>query len=463
LFLGGIDMHRYLLAFKNYLFLRGHSRSVRAIKNIYVSFLVRGLGVGCSFLLVPLSLRYLDPARYGIWLTLSSLIGWVGYLNLGLGLGLRNKFAEAVAQKKTDLARIYVSTTYAVLIIIIFSLYIVFMGINPFLNWSKLLNADPSIARELSILAIIVFTMFAFNFVLKLIGTIATADQHSAIEDSFDIVTKIVSIIIIYILTKTTSGSLLYLGATYSLVPVLVLAIASIILYKNKYAPFKPSIKHVKFKYIKQLTSLSIQFFIITITFVIIFLTDNMIITRLYGPAAVTPYNIAYKYFSIITMIFVTLSNPFWSASTDAYAKKDIVWIKNTLKGLLYIWVILVCAVFAMLLLSKWFYKVWVGNAVEIPFSLSAGMALFAIISTWNNLYITFINGIGKIRLQLISSIIIGVLNIPLAIILAKYLNFGTTGVILANCICLLLGGSVLNPIQFYKIINGKDKGIWAK
>ncbi|GAH31869.1 unnamed protein product, partial [marine sediment metagenome] len=76
----------------------GHPRSIRAKKNIFASFGLKGISILISFLLVPLVLNYIDITKYGIWLTLSSIIGWFGFFDIGLGNGLRNKFAEAIAK-----------------------------------------------------------------------------------------------------------------------------------------------------------------------------------------------------------------------------------------------------------------------------------------------------------------------------------------------------------------------------
>src|SRR5690606_34956681 len=94
--------------------------------------------------------------------------------------GLRNKFAEAVATKNYKLARKYVSTTYAILTIIIFSVLVLFYIVNPLLHWDKILNAPTEMATELSILALVVFSFFAIQFVLKLIATVLSANQEPA-------------------------------------------------------------------------------------------------------------------------------------------------------------------------------------------------------------------------------------------------------------------------------------------
>jgi Na+-driven multidrug efflux pump len=93
---------------------------------------------------------------------------------------------------------------------------------------------------------------------------------------------------------------------------------------------------------------------------------------------------------------------------------------------------------------------------------LSAFMGLYAIISTWNNIFAYFINGVGKIKLQMYYGIIAMIINIPISIFFAKTLNMGSAGVILGTCVSLLFGFT-LGPIQYYKIINNTARGVWNK
>jgi len=198
---------------------KGHQRSVKAKKNILASFVIRGCNIAISLVLVPLTIHYVNPTQYGVWLTLSSIIGWFTFFDIGFGNGLRNKFAEAIAKGDHELARIYLSTTYAILSMIIAFVLIVFFCVNPFLNWASILNAPRGMAGELSTLALLVFVFFCLQFVLQLITTIITANQQPAKASFFNFLGSLFSLTIIFILTKTTAGSLIYLGLALGVTP----------------------------------------------------------------------------------------------------------------------------------------------------------------------------------------------------------------------------------------------------
>ncbi|MEO6489974.1 MAG: oligosaccharide flippase family protein, partial [Ferruginibacter sp.] len=389
------------VTFLNSIINRGHQRSVKAKKNILASFLIRGCGIAISLVLVPLTIHYVNPTQYGIWLTLSSIIGWFGFFDIGFGNGLRNKFAEAIAKGDHELARIYLSTTYAILTLIIAAVLLLFFCINPFLDWTKILNSPSSMARELSTLALIVFTFFCIQFVLQLVTTIITANQQPAKASFFNFLGSLFSLAVIFILTKTTSGNLIYLGLSLGITPVLVLGASSAWFYTHDYKKYAPALRFVKFSYARNLMSLGVKFFMIQIAAIIFYETSNLIIAQLFGPAQVTSYNIAYKYFGMIPMVMGIVMMPFWSAFTEAWVNKDVVWINNTVQRLRKIWIAMSIVTIVMLIISGFIYRIWVGKDIVIPMSISAAMASYVIINAWNNIYSQFINGVGKIKMQL--------------------------------------------------------------
>ena len=268
--------------------------------------------------------------------------------------------------------------------------------------------------------------------------------------------------LLVYILIKTLPPSLLYLGTSLALLPVLVFLIASLILFRTKYKNISPTFKLVKLKYSGDLIVKGSQFFVLQMTSLIIFTSSNMVITQIFGPGEVATYNIAFKYFNYVPMIFTTILNPLWSAYTDAYVKEDFDWIRNAIKKVFRVWVLLSILVLIMIIVADYVYDIWLGSKMKVPFALSAVMGLFTIVSNWNDIFAFFMNGLGKIRLSLYIAIIEGIIYIPLSILFAKNLGFGITGVVFAAIICLLLG-TVFAPIQYYKIINKKDVGIWGK
>src|SRR5690606_22408057 len=110
----------------------------------------------------------------------------------------------------------------------------------------------------------------------------------------------------------------------------------------------------------------------------------------LFGPAEVTPFNIAYKLFSVVTMGFGIIVGPLWSAYTEAYVKGEIDWIRNILGKMTRIWLLCIAICGLVLLCSPFLYKLWIGDSVRIPFDLSLAMAVFVVTYIWHQIYVFF-------------------------------------------------------------------------
>lgn len=442
--------------------LRGHTRTVKIKKNVLSSFIIKGFDIIISLLLVPISLNYLGQVEYGVWLTISSIILWLNLTDAGLGNGLRNKFTEAVALGNNKLAKEYVSNAYAVISIIVFGLIIVFVIINNFVSWERIINVSSEIHTDLSRLVLIVFISFALRLILNMISILLVASHKPAVSDLILFSGRLSAFILIIVLIYTSSNSLLWYGIIYSTAPLICLVLATLFFFNRDLKIYKPSIKEVSFKLSMNLFGLGLNFFIVQVSAVILFMTDNIIIAQLFGPAEVTPYQIANRYFSTILILFMIILSPLWSAFTEANAQKDITWIKNIISRLLKIWLVIVLITLIMLLISNEVYQFWIGSKIKISFLLSFFWALFIILQTLSLIFANYLNGIGKIHVQRITAIITIIINIPLSIFLAKYTGLNSAGVILATNLCILLY-LITRGIQVKKLLANKASGIWNK
>jgi len=439
-------------------FFTGDIRSIKAKKNILWSFLVKGASIIISLLLVPLTLNYLSTYEYGVWLTLSSILTWVNYMDIGLANGLRNKLAETFANGNKNLSQIYVSTTFFLLSLIVTFAFLFFWILQPLINWAIILNVDPNTVKNLDTVILVAFAFFCLSLVFKLTGIILIADQRPATNDLITLVGSAISLIIIYILTRTTQGSLYNVILTFTAVPALILILSYPIIFATKYGYLKPKIKAIKLKYTKDLMGLGIQFFIMQIASIIIFSSSNIVIAHVLGPEQVTPYNIVFKYFSFVTLMFNIVITPMWSATTEAYTKGDFDWIKKGVNTILKIWLLSVAGILIMTMCSQFVYNIWIGSKVKIPFTLTLLMGIYSIILLWSVSFSTFLYGIGKLRLQLLNIVFVAIAFIPLAVWLSK--EMGIYGIVVALCLTNLTG-AILNPIQFRKILAKKAFGIW--
>ena len=449
-------------------FNKGHERTILTKKNIAVSFGIKGFTILISLILIPMTINYVNSERNGIWLTLYSMVVWLNLFDIGFGNGMKNKLAEAKAKGETELAKKCVSSTYAIVFLICLGVFIAFCFVNPHLDWVKILKNVPSqYAFELSGLVWIFMGSFCFMFVLNLLKFIVTADQRPAIGSFLDMLGQILTLVGIFVLSKTTPPSLISLGLVTGFSPVVVYLIASLVLFSTRYKSWAPSIWHVDFKLAGNMMNLGIKFFIATCAAFLVTQTIPFLIQRITNPVEVTNYNTAFRLFSFAYNIAGIIILPHWSSFTDAYTKGDYEWMKRSIAYLHKIFFILLIIQVILLILSPAIYYIWVNywikdtaNILNIPFMLSVAVCMYICVLCWLNISIYPINGIGKVKLQLFSSIFEMILLIPVALFFGN--RWGAVGVVLAP-IAVYIPRMIWAPIQLNKLIKNQAKGIWNK
>ena len=431
--------------------------------NVINSFIYKGLSIVLSLLIIPLTIDYINAENYGVWLTISSIVGWIGYFDLGLGHGLRNRFAEAKANGDINLQSKLLSTTYVLLVMIFGTFFTFFMIINTFVDWSQFLGVSQIDNNYLRKIMIILAACFSVNMVLSTIKSLLLGDQKTSDTSLLVVLEQFISLICIYFLTKTVEPDLKYLVIVYSGVPCIVLAISTVFFYcprLSRYHHIRPSFKSIDFSLSKSLLSLGGKFFVIQVCLLIVFQSVNIIISRNCGQMAVAQYHISYKYFQILYMVSVIIFTPYWSAFSDAFAKEDYAWMKSSLRKLDKLVILSIPMIGLMLLMSPLFFKLWVGGKVEVPFSMSLIISLYVLLQISSGMHTYLTNGIGKVMIQSIVYVIASFFAIPLMDFLSRL--YGIYGLLLV-LILIYISQTITCRIQLIKLLERKANGIWNK
>ena len=434
-------------------------RSMLLFKHIGLSSLYKAGTILISLILVPLSINYLGSSQYGLWLTLFSFLGWFNIVDFGIGNGLRNKLAQALSIGDINLAKEYVSTAYVVIICISLLVFILFITIFPFVHWDSVFNFSAN-NNSIEKLIFISFMIFSVNLTLKNINVIYYADQKSSLPEFFNFIGQLVILVEIYIIMQFTHESLFVYGSIVLATQMIILLLSTLISFFGKYKFIFPSIKYYKKKHIKEIFGIGIKFFVLQISSILIISTDTFIINLYLGSSSVTIYSIPYKYFMLAITIMTIIANPYWSAFTQAFSENDNAWMQKSIKMLSKISILITILIIFMIVIANKIYLLWVGSSIEIPFLLTLIIGLNTIIRVFIYPIVMFLNGTGKVQIELYLGATLAIINIPLSIFLATNMHLGIYGVVLATLMITVVELAIL-PIQVKKIIKKNAKGIW--
>lgn len=429
-------------------------------RNVVYSTIIRGINILISLILIPMTINYVNSELYGIWLSLSSIVSWLGFLDIGFGLGLRNKLTTAIAFDKYKYGKILVSTTYAFMTIIFTIVGVLAYFCCNFVNWAYLLNISSDYNEIVTMSFQIAVIAFCIRMILQIVTNVSQAYQMTALANAIDMIGNILSLIFVWLLTKTMAPSLIYLSGALCLAPLVALLFANSYLYLSRFHAVAPSLHYVRSFVLKDITSLGSKFFLIQIICVILYQATNFIISHFCGPEQVTVYNIAYKYLYVVILIISIIYSPVWSALSDAYAKKDYIWMQNIYRKIIYILFLSESFLFTLIIISPLVYKVWIGNTVAIPFHITLLIGIYMGILLIGNTYAMIVNGMGVVKLQTYMALLQGIIYIPLIFVMANVMKL--EGIII-SLIIVAIPSTLSVVIQVPKLLNQKAKGIFAK
>lgn len=422
--------------------------------NISAGILITIIGLCISFISVPITLNYLGNESYGLWVTIFSVINWINYFDIGIGNGLRNRISESLAENNKKDVKQLISTAYGMLAIISIVTIIIILIVVPFINLQSIFNTKTFSSGFLYEFLLINIIFVSVNFILRIINQIFNAFQRNIYSNINQLVNQIFAVLGIMFAAMFTKGNLIILSLITGGAAIFSSIIfSSIFFIKNK--EYTPNIKYFQKSKVGTITNIGMRFFIIQITVLIITTTDNLVITKLFGPSEVTQYSLVQKVFNCFVMFHGIIMTPIVPTITEAYIKKDIIWIKNVINKLFKLYAIIIFGIICCVIGFKWFASIWLGNSIDFKMTLIVQMGIYAIISIWCSSVAYIINGTGKINIQLYMAIIQALINIPLSIYLAKNIGLGNVGVIMATNITLAIGVIIL-PINLYCILKNE-------
>lgn len=425
-------------------------------KNMAISTVCKPVSMIISYLYVPIVLNYLGVEKYGVWATILTILSWIGYFDIGIGNGLRNRLTESLS-KKDGQSRKLVSSAYAFITLIMTAASLVFSVVASFTNWNRVFGVN-NIHENLTAIVIISVCFMALNFVLSICKNVLYALQKAANVSVMELATQILNMIGVLIAMHYVKNNLFIMALVYGVSMVVVNLVTSIMVY-SKDENVRPNVKSIDIKVGKSITSLGLQFFVIQICAMVLFTTDSLIISYLYGAADVTPYNTVNKLFNVIIGLFSALIAPVWSNVTKLKTEENYDGIKSLIRKLQLIMIPFVVGTILLVLIFRPLTRLWLGQDLAYTTPLILFGALYCLLTIWCNTYAAVSNGMEIMKISMFFACIQAIVNIPLSLFMAKKLGLQSAGVLGGTCGAMIIA-AVVSPIivnRKLKLLKGED------
>ena len=409
-------------------------RLIAVIQGAVTGFGNKIIGILVNFLSVPLTIGYLGPERYGIWITIGSLLAWLSLSDFGLGLGFNTAIATAVGRDRVDVVRQHISTALAMLGSIAAAVGLVVLLLGPWIDWSSVIGAKtPQAQAEVgpALAAAIIFWLLQFP--LSVTGRVLNAYQEGRLANYWGAFGNLSSLVVLVIVTQT-QGGLVWLVVAMSGTG-LVVNIATALWLFLYHKPFLvPHPRDISRTSLRMLGKVGGTFFLIQILSLLVFQTDNLIVAHYLGANHVPTYSVTYSLFNYCLIIQNMIFSYMWVAYTEAIARKDIAWVKRVFHITLAAGTLTTLGLsVALAFIAQPFISWWAGPAVVPPTTFVLWMAAWSVINGFTSPIACLLAAASHLRNQTIYSALACVVNVILTLTFVQ--TWGITGVIAATVV----------------------------
>jgi O-antigen/teichoic acid export membrane protein len=426
---------------------RSKERHRRVVLTALVTAATQGLTILTALISVPLTVGYLGTERYGLWMTMNSVVAMLGFADLGMANGLLTAISEAHGKDDRQLVGRYVSSAFFMLGGIALILAGAFVIIYPWIPWKQAFNISSSQAiAEVGPAMCVLVACFLLGMPFGIVYRVQIGYQEGFTASLW-----------------AGFGSLLGLGGVLLAIylraglPWLVLAMAggpalaallnNAVLFGIRRPWLRPHWIRVTGAAAGKVLHLGLLFFVLQIAIAFVYSSDNLIAAQVLGPQAVAEYAIFAKLFTVVPLVLGLVIRPLWPAYGESISRGDVPWVKTTLVRSLKL-SLLVAALISTLLVAfgPQIVKLWVGPGIVPAFLLLLGLGVWTVLGAAGDAVAMFLNGLNIMRFQTMTALLMTVVAVILKIVLARSIGLPgiVWGTVIAYSICTALPTSIL-------------------
>jgi O-antigen/teichoic acid export membrane protein len=428
-------------------------RLARVLQGGVSGFVTRVLTVLVNLITLPLTLHYLGQIEYGVWVTISTSVLLLSALDFGIANTLTTFIAEASAKEDRQKARYLFTTALWVTVGVVVILAPLFFLAWRSVPWGGLFHlANPTYITHASQCAGVAILFFLLSLPLALGARVLGGYQQVHIANYFVVCGAVLSLAAIVFIILL-HGTLVHLMLAYSGSNLLASLALNIWLF-FRWPWLRPSPRHIRRHTVRRLFGQGMLFFVLQLTVLVVFNSDNLVISHYLGAASVTPYSTAWRLTQYAAAMQAFIVPALWPAFTEAYRKRELAWVIAQYQSLQRKTLLVVgSAALLFALGGKLFIRIWAGPSAVPSQRLIWIMAAFAFVMALTSTQALLLTATGRLRLETGVAVLAAISNLILSIWLVQ--RIGVDGVILATLFSFVVFMLVPQQWEVSRVLRG--------
>lgn len=427
------------------------TRTIKILRQFGIGLVARLGAIAAMILAMPFMLKLLGEKELGAWLVLLSVFQWITMFDLGISAGARNEIARAIALEDELRARQAVSTGWLYVFVISIFLFLIGAGILSLTPLSQWLERSVFNGIDVSLTLWLVLSGACITFALNFIQSAYAALEKASAFSVFSLIVNVGFLLLLALAALWSINRIEPIALMY-VIALICGNIWLIFQFRHKFPQYMPDRHSINHALSSGIVKFGLRLFIIQLAALVIFSTSRLLASAWLGPESVVIYDAGFKVFSVVTMAHTLIMATVWSSFTQAFERKEYMWIRQTLKQLLHLMIPLIATCAVLAFCSPMLVNQWLGDGQVGSTFFYILMAATTVLSCWSNIYAYLLNGVGDTRVQMLSAIIAGAINIPATYFFTLTLGLGLTGIALGTLVSLL-PFSIIGPYAVRKLL----------
>jgi O-antigen/teichoic acid export membrane protein len=409
---------------------------------------------------IPITIRYLGAGQFGIWMTISTILSMLLVLDLGVANSLTNFVSEAYAKNDRDHASTYATTAFAVMVGVAFLLGVGGWLLWPHLNWDSIFHLSGQTAESALVGRAVAgaFCVFLLGLPASLAPKILGGYQELRVASFFQALGSVCNLLFVVVLTRLHAGLVaLVVASSGALVAANFICLFWVWFFHKPW--LFPRRGHLNRAAARRMLQTGSEFFLLQLAALVVFNSDNLVVTHYLGPVEVASYSVAWRLVGYAAVAQTLLAPALWPAFSEAFSRGDMAWVRRTFARTMWITMGIAIGLTALFAVAgRRIIEVWAGRAAVPSQKLMLLMCLWTLISTFMNNTSTLLVSKGDSRLQAYCSLAAAALNLMLSVYWVQ--RIGAPGVILATIVSYAALLIVPQTWKVYRVLTENGAGI---
>jgi O-antigen/teichoic acid export membrane protein len=401
---------------------RGYAVRKQFLSAAALGGVARAISIVNRFVAVPLTITLLGQEKYGLWLIIGSLIGWLGFSDLGIPAALQNRLIQVLRSEGEERARAVGAFALRLLLGIGAVVFLVGAIVAVTFPWGNVFKIQPGLTGEFSASLVFCLLGFALGMPSRLGATVYNTHARLAMGPLVDI------------LAQTASLGMLLLAVWLrwdSLFALVACSLAGIILgpvfltwramraygYGFSGPPPTPADKLA-------ILGKGAFFFLTIIGELLILQSDALVVGAVLGAESVPLLLIPLGLFINLVQGQNILLRPLWPLLAHDYSSGNRAGLTRLIQRTLRLSLALgILFLGACVLLGPWFVNLWSRGLVQLSPTMAIGLGIFGLLGAMDNAINTCLNAFGYIEIRFGYTLLYGVVKVAASIWVLKHMS----------------------------------------